>query len=139
MNNTKQEELKNFVNNLGFVNQSCLIDEMLTKEIFNFDDIINACEPCCQKCGEVLEKFYDEILNKDAFKCENCKVTDDNPDDQLKDIMEWYLCDSWMIKQLEKQGEPVLKTDFGDWWGRTCTGQAILLDSVIEKIYDSIN
>jgi len=33
-------------------------------------------------------------------------------------------------------GEPILESDYGTWWGRTCTGQAIQLDGTIQKIVE---
>jgi len=53
-----------------------------------------------------------------------------------EEIFEWWVCDEWMIKKLKEKEQPILTTDYGDWWGRTCTGQAIFLDGVIEEIYD---
>ena len=38
---------------------------------------------------------------------------------------------------MKQQDDPVLETDLGTWWGRTCTGQAIYLDYNIQKLaYD---
>lgn len=56
-----------------------------------------------------------------------------------QEIYEWWLVSEWLYQQLRKAGEPVINSDYGYLWGRTCTGQAILLDSVIENIYDSLN
>jgi hypothetical protein len=39
-----------------------------------------------------------------------------------------------LLEKLEAKGEPILKTDFGDWWGRTTTGQSISIDGVIREI-----
>lgn len=55
---------------------------------------------------------------------------DDNP----QEIYEWWLISPWLAKRLREAGEPILKTDFGYWWGRTVTGQAIKFDYVIQSI-----
>ncbi len=55
-------------------------------------------------------------------------------DHQPQEIFEWWAISPWLAERLEIEHEPVLKTDFGYWWGRTTTGQAIKLDSVIQAI-----
>ncbi|MHA1275340.1 MAG: hypothetical protein ACTSQS_18205 [Promethearchaeota archaeon] len=69
---------------------------------------------------------WDEIINYEA------------DEDYPIEIMEWWLATDWMIDKLEAKGEIILKTDFGNWWGRTSSGQAIMLDEVIEKIYNEM-
>lgn len=138
MDNLKQEELAVFVGKVIGENQTMLVDKLLAENIVKYDDIVNFYKPYCSECGGEMIEVDDRFLKTTFFKCENCGVTDDSPDDKPAEIMEWWLCDEWMIEQLQKQGEPILKTDFGSWWGRTCSGQAILLDYVIEKIYDKI-
>lgn len=51
-------------------------------------------------------------------------------------IFEWWLLENdYIAELLEKENECILKTDNGIYWGRTCSGQAISMDSVIETIY----
>ena len=118
-----QDELREFVHNNILTSQTYLVDEMLKKELVSYDDIVN---------------YYltDKQLKDRGY--DNMEEARNNGED-AQEIMEWWLCDDWMIKQLQAQGEPILKTDFGSWWGRTCTGQAILLDGVIEDIYKKFN
>lgn len=56
------------------------------------------------------------------------------------DVLEFWLVSDWLAYHLEKQGE-IIATDFYGLtvWGRTCSGQAILLDSVICNIFDENN
>ena len=35
---------------------------------------------------------------------------------------------------MKNQDEPILETDLGTWWGRTCTGQAIYLDYDVQEL-----
>jgi len=125
MDSTKQEELKKFVSNNVFACQSMLVGELLKTEFFQYDDIVNL-----YKTRQMLK---DEGYKTDE---EIDRARDDGAGDQ--EIYEWWVVDSWLLDKLEAAGEPVLRTDFGDWWGRTCTGQAILLDGVIVKIYDGL-
>lgn len=50
------------------------------------------------------------------------------------DIYEWWLVSPWLALRLREQDQPVLDTDYGAWWGRTCTGQGILLDGTLQAI-----
>jgi hypothetical protein len=59
--------------------------------------------------------------------------------EDLQDIYEWWFVSGWLYEKLRAAGEPVLDSDYGYLWGRTCTGQAIFLDGVIEDIYDSLH
>ena len=56
---------------------------------------------------------------------------------ELQEIYEYWIVTPWLGEKLRDKGEPVLER-WGGWiWGRTCTGQAILLDGVISEIcYD---
>lgn len=48
------------------------------------------------------------------------------------DIFEWYKVTGWFCEKLKEQGQPVIESE--NLWGRTCTGQAVLLDAVITRI-----
>lgn len=55
-----------------------------------------------------------------------------------QEIFEWWFVSRWLYERLRAAGEPVIDSDYGYLWGRTCTGQAITLDSVIKCIYDGL-
>jgi hypothetical protein len=55
-------------------------------------------------------------------------------DEDDKEIFEWWLIDEWLLNKLRSKNESVLSVHFNNWWGRSCTGQAIYLDSVISEI-----
>ena len=50
------------------------------------------------------------------------------------EILEWWLIDSWLAERLRQEGEVVIEEYGCFWWGRSTSGQAICLDSVIQKI-----
>ena len=87
------------------------------------------------------EVYYNNtMLINDLIK-ENFKDFSYDNVDNLKEndeIFEWYACSDWLIDKLDQQNEPILRTDYDDYWGRTTTGQGIYLDNVLLKIYDSI-
>ena len=58
-------------------------------------------------------------------------------DPQPQEIYEWWAVTEWLADKLIEFGQPVLKNDYGQWWGRTCTGQAIILDGTLQKIAES--
>jgi hypothetical protein len=51
-----------------------------------------------------------------------------------KEPLEWWLVTGWFGEKLKGYGEVFVEIFGETWWGRTCTGQAILLDYVIGKI-----
>lgn len=50
------------------------------------------------------------------------------------EVLEWWLIDSWLAERLQEEGEVVIEEYGCYWWGRSTSGQAICLDSVIQKI-----
>lgn len=56
-----------------------------------------------------------------------------------REVFEHWIVSEWFADKLEAAGE-VIEKDFHGLtiWGRTCSGQAILLDSVICDIYDAL-
>src|SRR5579864_5766786 len=95
-----QNELRQFVDREVYCCQSMLVDELLRRDFFSFDEIEN--------------------LDQGS---------------EMQEIYEWWIVSDWLAEKLKKQGEPILDNNYGTWWGRTTTGQAIFLDEVIEDIY----
>jgi hypothetical protein len=57
-------------------------------------------------------------------------------EDDPQEIFEWYLIDDdYIANKLIELREPVIVSPFGRWWGRTCTGQSIILDPTFWTIY----
>lgn len=55
-------------------------------------------------------------------------------DSFVDDVLEWWLVDSWLAERLKQQGEVIIEEYGCYWWGRSTSGQAIYLDSVIQSI-----
>lgn len=51
--------------------------------------------------------------------------------DENHEIYQWFLCSDYLIYKLEEKGECTLDDTY---WGRTCFGQSIVLDNVIQTI-----
>jgi hypothetical protein len=54
--------------------------------------------------------------------------------EEPKEPLEWWLVTGWFEEKLKGYGEVFVEIFGETWWGRTCTGQAILLDYVIGRI-----
>ena len=93
----RQKRNRGFVEREVIFCQSVLVDEMLKRGIFLYDDISNP---------------------------------------QARDIFEWWVVSGYLLERLERLSEPILRNEFGEWWGRTCTGQMIALDHVIDQILE---
>lgn len=53
-------------------------------------------------------------------------------EEEPQEIFEWWLVSGHLAEKLRDKGEPVIMDE--NIWGRTSTGQAILLDSIINEI-----
>lgn len=113
----KQRRLKAFTSTHIILCQTHLVESKL----FNTEDMVNL----FYTDSELKEMGYSDVAIP-RYSGDDCK-----------EIYEWWVVSDWLEKRLEEQGESILKTEYGSWWGRTCRGQAIYLDSVIEAIYDA--
>ncbi len=73
-----------------------------------------------QERAQALFDKYEEI---------ECNLHDLECDEQ-PEVFQWFLCPD-LCYHLKEHGEVVLN---GDYWGRGCCGQSIILDYVIQKI-----
>lgn len=85
----------------------------------------------CSACGE-------DVDDGDEY-CSNCGAAlPVFPDQRYSEPLEFYIVSEFLGTKLEKYGEMVLPRMFGWIWGRQCSGQAIMLDSVIDDICDEL-
>lgn len=74
-----------------------------------------------------------ELLYADSWQ-QACEIDDLEPYEW--EVFEHWIVSDWLADKLEAKGERVEKDFWGlTVWGRTTTGQAIYMDSVIEAIY----
>ena len=80
----------------------------------------------------VQELSKDEKYSNDLMEVQVQFNDEDYPDEAL----EHWLVSTWLANRLREEGEMVI--DFMDLtiWGRTTSGQAIYIDSVIEDIFN---
>ena len=62
-------------------------------------------------------------------------VENEEGEEEYLEIYEYWAVSSWLAEKLSQQGERVDQDFYGLCiWGRTCTGQAISMDSVIGQV-----
>lgn len=124
-----------------YANQSLLVTKLLGEELIGYEDIENAYDESLDTIKEYLihEADIDEDKLTDLSEEEIRALAEEhNFCPPVHDIYEWWLVSDWLADHLRRFDEPILDTDYGTWWGRTCTGQAILLDGIIQQIMNSI-
>ena len=119
---TMQDITRNFINKHILACQSYLVSELMNKEVISIEDYINF-----YKSDEIIKSDYD-VKTKEEIQ----EIRDNGEDQQ--EVFEHWLCSDWFINQMKNQNKPILETDIGTWWGRTCTGQAIYLDYNIQEL-----
>lgn len=74
-------------------------------------------------------------LGFDLDLVENLYIEEDG-DVEVVEVFSWYLVTPWLFERLQDKKEVVLGTEGGYYWGRSCFGQQIVMDSVIESIFN---
>lgn len=83
---------------------------------------------------ELKDLVYKHIEDDEEF-CQEF-----NLDPHQNEVLEHWIVSQWLGAKLEAQGESVVYNCFGfTIWGRTCSGQAIMLDGVISTIYKELH
>lgn len=103
-----------------------------------YDEFENLYVTTCPECGAV-NSFDHDVRDDgsltDYWYCNNCNhEIDEELEGEPQEIYEYWIVSSWFGAKLRDVGEPVFERMSGWIWGRTCTGQAISLDSAINEI-----
>jgi hypothetical protein len=86
----------------------------------------------CQ--SSLIEKCFESSL----FSIEDIENLNDEETDEYREIFEWWSISNWLAEKLREHKQPILENDYGTWWGRCTTGQAIKMDGVIEEIANNL-
>jgi len=78
--------------------------------------------------GDAEFTAEDQALIQDELQC--LKDLESEP----SEIFEWWLISDYLFDKLRDKGYPIIDFSNGYLWGRTTTGQAILLDGIISHI-----
>lgn len=79
---------------------------------------------------EISEETHERNLKLIQDEKENFEALEQAPEE----IFEWWAVSSWLYEKLQENGYCVADLGSCKVWGRTTTGQAILLDGVITHI-----
>lgn len=80
--------------------------------------------------GEISDETYSHNLEL----IENAEYDFEQIEQEAKEIFEWWAVSDYLFDKLKERGCAVVDTGSCKVWGRTTTGQAILLDYVISAI-----
>ncbi len=121
--------------------QSGLVGELFHNDdlpygSFDYDDIENLYPDPSDWSIEECQSWFDN--NGDEW------LRVDSDVDQYRDFitcnaepaepLEWWAVSSWFADKLRAEGECILDNDYGTWWGRTFSGESVVLDGVIQRI-----
>lgn len=131
INISKQRKLDAFVSNEVIMLATQLVEDLLEVSMYGQ-------KPLGGIELDTIENLYitDEATAK-AYGYDSLEAMQEAGEDR-REVYEWWIVSRWLYERLRQKGEPVIDSDYGYLWGRTCTGQAILLDAVIEEIYDEL-
>jgi hypothetical protein len=140
-NNTLENRIEQLVSREIYLNQSYLVEDLILKpnpdwieHIDNFyDESSEAVEEYLNYETDIEEATWQDLDVHERLDLAQQEGFDPSP----QEIFEWWLVSDWLADKLEEFEQPVLTTDYGTWWGRTCTGQAIKMDNVIRKIVEA--
>ena len=91
---------------------------------------------CCQS-SLVEELFTKEVLYLDEV--ENLFIpSEEGEEEEMQEIFEWWSISDWLFRKLLQEGAPVIETEFGNWYGRTETGQSLTYDYYLNKVAQTI-
>jgi hypothetical protein len=158
---------KNLLCNVNTLVEYCLTKGFEDPESpVNFDDLENYYTPNTEKAIDDLLNLWsyreDELKqyanDQDTYKLrvetegdfrvflnsldasefeQICKDFDIEVETEPQEVFEWWAVSGYLYDKLREQGCVVIDTGLCKVWGRTTTGQAILLDDVISRIcYD---
>lgn len=134
---------------------------------FTYDDVENFYIDNSEKIEELEEEYqeidftisaYENDIDDEVLSIEQEKevlkqlkdlreklVWIENRIDELEyeqetpqEVYEWWIVSEWLGRKLKEKGYPVIDSGYNTIWGRTTTGQAILLDYVISSICEDM-
>lgn len=111
--------------------------------LFDTDEITEIEHNKCKKAENTKYENDKEKLEK-TFEKQTSEIEDqiselENEQDEPQEAYEWWAVSEWLEGKLRANNEILLVTDYGTWWGRQTSGQAIEMDYIMEKIATDLN
>lgn len=79
----------------------------------------------------VIANIDDETIDGIKDWREACR---DHAQENPAEVYEWWRIDPWLCERLREIGQVVIDNDYGEWWGRCTTGQALIMDGVLQRV-----
>lgn len=142
-NSSKNQEIKRkFVERDVMACVSGMVEYIINKGFedreapFSLDDAENYYTTKCPECGDTGSMEETENENGETiYKCTYCNHKQEEEfDTEPQEVYEWWIVTNWLGEKLKKHNRVIINDGFNTIWGRTTTGQAILLDGVISEI-----
>jgi hypothetical protein len=106
------------------------------------DRVVNLEDYCLESIEahlmDTLDMSMEEILELPACDREELAIRHGYQHAE-KHIYEWWLVSPYIAEKLEYINEPILRTGFGIYWGRTCSEQSIIADGVVQQFVDFLD
>ena len=131
MTSDTQKDLEAFVNREVMMLASQLVEDLLNASMYG-EKTYGGIE-----LDNIENLYFTEEADAQDYGYKSLEEMQEAGADH-QEIYEWWFVTSWFYDRLKEAGEPVLNSDYGYLWGRTCTGQAIFLDAVIQTIYNNL-
>ncbi len=115
-----------------------------TQEVLKITERILERAILANQTALIEHEYFFEMTSYTPFEeAENLFISSDDPDcefdnEEIQEPLEWWLVSKWLHDHLTTLGFVTLQTDWGYYWGRTTSGQAIELDGVIQEVARSI-
>ena len=113
MNQDKQRQLEAFVDREVIMLASQLVEDLLDVSMYG-EKVLGGIEL------DNIENLYitDEAIAKD-YGFTSLEAMQETGDDR-QEIYEWWFVRQWLYGKLRREGEPVIDSEYGYLWGRTC-------------------
>ena len=89
---------------------------------------------------EIIDVRNNEVSGDtfEEFDIDNIDWPRDEETNWKREVFEWWIISPWLSQKLKAQNECIIEAGFVNIWGRTCTGQSVTMDTVIEDIYNDL-
>lgn len=92
--------------------------------------------PCvtCANRGALIDPNAAEDDSAHGWLTEAREACREHAQENPAEVYEWYRVSAWLCARLREIGEVVIDNGYGEWWGRCATGQALIMDGVLQRI-----
>lgn len=118
----------------------CLVNDFMDA-CFKLDEFIGQKDDCLVANIDTIENFTyytcphcNSEVESEEGECENCGKDYEYTNIEYNDVFEWYIVSEMLGEKLKARRHVIFERYPAPVWGRCTTGQAIMLDGVIDNI-----